>query len=348
MGNVEGAKFCGNCGELLETKRIEKRKHKKKIKWGLVIFCVVLVTGCTVGGIFLAERVKKSNEYMEKIEKAELYEASGELEKAINLYSSAIQIMPERKEAYLELSRIYNEQTDFKQAMTLLDKGIEKVEQDEDLKAYIDEVEAEQEKWSLLSEIYEKMSEADYEWLNAFFCDSEDKAKLEEYGDKFYFQDFRIVDSIENGQGMIFDSYEGIYLGSIKDGERDGEGRQFGSEFSEDRYYTVSGNWVENSVNGYCTFYDNYYYESDDGSIWKATFSGNYTMGLEDGKIKMEWWTGEDEEQYDWGYIQSTAGVRECLEETEDGKLVYVEGDDRRWMSNDLTGRGVPIKKYDE
>lgn len=342
--NDDKSTFCRNCGCEL-VKNVTESKPKKTIKY---VFFLSLIIICVIVGynIFRIETANKK--YSKYMEQAKNYKELKEYDNAIQKYQAALDVIDNREGAYIGLAEIYRDQCLFEQAYVILDQGIDKNSAPNSLDDLKDDIIIYQQEWECLNSLYNKMCAGDYEWLEDYFNNNiSDQTYLSDFGDRFYFQNNQIVDMIEDGYGMIYDSENGLYLGEIRQNQREGSGSQFGIEY-DGYYFTVEGVWSNNSANGYCIYYDSHYHDKDNGEYVAAEFKGEYVEGLENGDIEMTWWYKNADGtniKNDCGTIYANQGVRETLD-TKDDLKVYVIGDNSYWYMKDLTGCGLPVKKY--
>lgn len=173
-------------------------------------------------------------------------------------------------------------------------------------------------------------------------------------------QDNKIVESLEDGIGMIFDKKEGIYIGEIEKHKRNGKGLQFGAEstgfnsatvfdgwFIKDlSYYIVKGRWTDNTADGECSLYYKDY--RGENPSYSMNFKGTFIKGTMFGKMDMTWVDNESKKQYT-GICEVSFGRVETLYERDDGNLVFWKDKEWEWVidKEHVDKFGTPLKVYD-
>ncbi len=133
---------------------------EKKSGWGLKIGIGVIVAALAIGGVSFfamggADRIRLNqslslaNRYLEELD----------YEQAIAYFEEAIEIDPKSDEAYLGLTEAYAARGDYESAIEALEEGIEQTGSEE-LKAYLEEILAEQEAVQAADEAEEEDTEA--------------------------------------------------------------------------------------------------------------------------------------------------------------------------------------------
>ena len=85
---------------------------------------------------------KEAASWFEQYDLGMRYLLSGDYEQAIIALSTAIDIEPKRSEAYLGLAQAYMESGDYEKARQILERGIEQVDNIDDLKSYLEQIDA--------------------------------------------------------------------------------------------------------------------------------------------------------------------------------------------------------------
>lgn len=119
--NEENAKFCENCGSILETSIVSKQKPKKsKLKY--IVVLAVIVVAIAVG-VYIALSGSNEKNYTDKIAMADKYVEKKEYKKAEDAYLEAIEIDPKQEEPYIKLSEVYTVQDKHEEAVKILEKA---------------------------------------------------------------------------------------------------------------------------------------------------------------------------------------------------------------------------------
>ncbi|EEG72283.1 tetratricopeptide repeat protein [[Clostridium] hylemonae DSM 15053] len=326
--NPQGAKFCLKCGKELEQEQIQN-VYKKKTRKTLYISIITLVICITALMGFKVYSDTKN--YNAAIKRAERFYASGKYDDAVREYEKAMDILPENGKAYTGLAYLYRDLGEFSNSYNILEtaneEGIKTEQEVEELKEY-------EEKYNFLMNMSDNIYSGRYQEV----YDTLESVTADEYG-QLYMQNGKIVEKIEDGPGIIFNVADGIYVGDIMDGFRNGNGIQIG--YYNESYYYADGLWEEDMVNGECTlYYDNYGGEQAN----EMYVVGNYTNNLMDGEMEMRW-RKKGEEDYSSGTARAVAGEFKSLGKTDDDKLIYVRGDSTYWSTSasGLKDNGVPF-----
>ena len=150
-----------------------------------------------------------------------------------------------------------------------------------------------------------------------------------------YYQNGKIVDELSDGKGIILQN-NGIYVGDIKNGQRNGNGKQLGIYTEENSYTVASGSWKDNMLNGKATYYEPNIQvsSSQEEENVDFTYEGNFTDNYYDGTITATW--KSDTGTYS-GTFKADMGNIEIIRE-ENGKYIYLDdGKGYYWYFTDVT-----------
>lgn len=181
--NTDEAKFCKNCGAVLEEnveESIEESiqepdqatgKKKKKKLW--ILLTTVIILMAVVCGIFFAMKAveeKKAQDYQNYISQAEKYMEEVDYENAEDFYLKAISIDSKQKEIYVKLADIYLIQEEYDKAIEILEQAEENLGEAD---SYIEEKKKEIEERGEYVWIVEPTIEADDIYYLADYPDSD-------------------------------------------------------------------------------------------------------------------------------------------------------------------------------
>ena len=153
----------------------------------------------------------------------------------------------------------------------------------EDNSAYANKISEYETRVSFLSQARDLLGQSDYDGLRALI-DSDSGYN----GSTYYLVDGKYVDSVENGNGVIYD-VNGIYVGDIVNNQRSGNGKQLLYYTNSERYLIAEGAWQNNALNGEASVSD----FTEDNTL--ITTTGNFTDGYENGTMTVKW-----HDSYDW------------------------------------------------
>ena len=142
-------------------------------------------------------------------------------------------------------------------------------------------------------------------------------------GSTYYLVDGKYVDSVENGNGVIYDT-NGIYIGDIVNNQRSGNGKQFLHHTGSERYSVAEGAWQNNQLNGEAT--------CNRVMTDKLRFitSGNFTDGYENGTMTVKWHS-----TYDWSatYKAEMGDYVDATEESDGYHYAYASNNEMEaWL----------------
>lgn len=119
--NEEGAKFCENCGSVLdEQATLEKKSKIGKLKYVIAAIVVAIAIGI---GIYFALSGTSEKSYTDKIAMADKYVEKKDYKKAEEVYLEAIEIDPKQEDSYIKLSEVYSVQNKQEEAVAILNKA---------------------------------------------------------------------------------------------------------------------------------------------------------------------------------------------------------------------------------
>lgn len=324
--NPDGSVFCSKCGAELRTEEVvdsSKDKNRKVVYMftGLLIFCIFLMMAAKV--------FFDGSNYTIMTENAKQLRLDGNYVEAEKEYKKAVDASPDKETAYKGLANLYRDMGDFDRSYEILEKGSDMGLRMDEKKKEIEEYEN---KYNFLIGMSENIQSGSYDDVYEML----ESVTAEEYG-QLYMQNGRIVEELTDGYGIIFDG-NGVYDGDIADGMRDGHGVQVGDY--NDSYYYVDGQWEQNLANGQCTLYYNVYTGDPPSNMY---IEGNFTDNYVDGDMEMRW-KGEDDE-YDSGTAHASDGEYESLGQADDGKLIYVRGEEWYWSTtaSGMKDNGIPL-----
>lgn len=282
----EGIKFYrATLDEEYSTSRPHKVEKDRNVKWFNDCKSALQIleegTRVTVSSADIEskyEEVKNLNDYYTKIDTAQGNVDAGNLEQAEAEYKEALEIDNMRVEAYEGISNLYISQERYDEAINSIEP-VSKINlfQFKDLKEKC---------W--LSKVNKMMADSDYNGLLQYF--KNDRSLL--HTNDLYFQDGNVVESIEDGAGIILSDY-GVYAGEISNNQRSGNGKQFGTYSSDSTYSVTAGQWSNDKANGQCT----YSYVDTADSSRTETVVGNVTENLFNGESASGWYWYYDTEE---------------------------------------------------
>lgn len=322
--NEEVAQFCENCGSPLTG--------NKKNKLIYIIPCIiVIVIAIAISSIFVFSN-SDTKKYDDKLEEGQKYVEELDYEKAEDAYLEAIDIDPKQPQAYLELADVYLSEDKVEKSIEILEKGIENVneENQKDLENKLEKIKKQYSTEALIiKDLTNKMKNKNYEKILSFFK-KERKDMSEEV---YYYQNGEIVDELSLGEATIL-MENGIYVGEVKNGKRDGQGQQLGI-YTDDFSYTVAnGSWKNDMLNGEATYYEPNISVSSSKSDSEVNFmyEGNFTDNYYDGEIHATWKSKSGTYE---GTFYADMGKIALLKE-EDGKYIYLDnGQGYYWYFTD-------------
>lgn len=129
---ADDAHFCQYCGNVMQTK-------KKKVVWPWILLAVLLVAAVAAAALLIPGMLA-NNRWQEQYDLAAEYLEDGDYEDAVEAFLEAINLDPERAEAYLGAAEAYMAQGDREEAERILKKGIRKTD-DADLEDALEDLE---------------------------------------------------------------------------------------------------------------------------------------------------------------------------------------------------------------
>lgn len=117
---TDDAQFCQYCGNVMQTK-------KKKVIWPWILLAVLLVAAVAAAALLIPGMLA-NNRWQEQYDLAAEYLEDGDYEDALEAFLEAINLDPERAEAYLGAAEAYMAQGDREEAERILKKGIRKTD----------------------------------------------------------------------------------------------------------------------------------------------------------------------------------------------------------------------------
>ena len=181
-----------------------------------------------------------------------------------------------------------------------------------------------------IEKLNDYMKEDDYDKLIDFFNNN---AQL--LTETIYYQNGKIVNELSNGKATILQN-NGIYVGNIKNGQRNGEGKQMGIYTGENSYTVASGTWKNDMLNGQATYYEPNIQvsSSQEEENVDFTYEGNFTDNYYDGTITATW--KSDSGTYSGTFKANKGNIEIIREET--GKYIYLDdGKGYYWYFTDAT-----------
>lgn len=119
--NEEGAKFCENCGSVLDEQETwEKQSKNGRLKYVIAVVVVAIAIGI---GIYFALSGTSEKSYTDKIAMADKYVEKKDYKKAEEVYLEAIEIDPKQEDPYIKLSELYSVQNKKEKAKEILNKA---------------------------------------------------------------------------------------------------------------------------------------------------------------------------------------------------------------------------------
>lgn len=182
----------------------------------------------------------------------------------------------------------------------------------------------------MLQKITDDLDDGNYDQIIDFF-----KNNTGDIIETIYFQNGKTVSSLLDGQATIL-LKNGIYVGEVKNSERNGQGKQLGI-YTDDYSYTVAqGTWKNDMLNGKATYFEpNISVNSslEEGKV-DFTYEGNFTDNYYDGIISATW---QSKTGTYYGTFKADMGKIDLLRE-ENGKYVYLDnGEGYYWYFIDKT-----------
>lgn len=138
----DDSKFCGSCGAklLTDTPVSGKKKSGKAAKIIAVIAAILLLLAAGLG--IFALLGGNTDPWQEQYDLGMRYLSDGDYEEAVLAFLAAIDIDPNRPEAYKRAAKAYVKLDDYESAREILQQGIEETD-DEDLMEELEELEEE-------------------------------------------------------------------------------------------------------------------------------------------------------------------------------------------------------------
>ena len=131
-----GSRFCQYCGMAIPQK-------KKKKAWPIVLVAAILVCALAAG-LLLVPGMMTESRWQEQYDLGMRYLDDGDYEEAVLAFLTAIDIDPNRPEAYLGAAEAYVRQGDYDKAISILKKGV-RATGDEDLEEELEVLKEQQE-----------------------------------------------------------------------------------------------------------------------------------------------------------------------------------------------------------
>lgn len=268
------------------------------------------------------------------ITKAKEYMAEKNTMAAMEKYAEAIEIRPDRKEGYNGLADIYIVGCSYDKAEEVIKQGLKN---GVDLSQKQTKLENAKEKLAFMISLRDSIKTdpaAAWELLQ--------EARNKCYP-RTYLQNNKIVQNLEDGNALVYANTE-CYSGEIRREKRNGSGTQIGSyNYS---YFIATGNWENNILNGQAVlYYDRYNSEEPFSNM---IVSGNFTSGLYDGEMWMEW-KKESEGATHKGFAHAANGILSEIATDANGYKIYVKSDDGwYWRKPSLEGEKIGVPPYIE
>lgn len=321
--NAENALFCGKCGARLQDtaagSKVNKPRHiSKRMKWAIGICSIGLL--CLMAfGAYVLEGKKDTEDYSRNMSEAKQFMDGADYDHAETSYNG--------------LADIYIGECSFDKAEEVIRQGREN---GVELSAKQTKLENAREKLAFMISLRDSM-QTDPAGAWKLLQEAKDK-----YYTITYLQNNKIVKYLEDGDALVYNPKAECYTGEIQGRKRNGIGTQMG--WYHGSYYTATGNWEDNVLNGQATLYYDQY--SLSGPYINMTVTGNFTTGLYDGEMLMEW-QQENEGVTHRGVAHAVNGTLAEIETDRDGHKIYVKSDDGwRWWKTVIEDGVAGVPNY--
>lgn len=295
--------------------------------------------------------------------------AYGDSDEALMYYQDAISYYPDNRTAYWAVANIFEARGDEDTMMNVLRQGysatgdtsmetkVSLIEEERArIQAELDAIAAqeaerlalEQERAQMLEPLVDLFEQKDYDALK-------EKLRSEEYiefseeviGDTSYYCGNYNEQQKREGTGVAVYENGYYYYGEFHDDERSGHGILFRATYAESSSigsFIFEGNWENDAPNGEGSATSNYYKDRISASDFSTkTITGNYTDGLEDGKMTLEGVTkGGSKRKFEY---TASAGVAEKSSSEDSGVkgqyIIASTSDKSENLTSDGSIRGV-------
>lgn len=294
----------------------------------------------------------------------------GDSDEAVEAYQKALLYNVQNKNAYWGVANIYEGRADEDNVIVALQTGYDNT-QDENMKIKIDNIQAErariqaEEEAKAAEEAERAAAEEAHngllsELLTCFEAGNMDDVKellrTEPYvdmadeiinsEDSFYYGDKNEAGEREGtGVGVYVNGY--YYYGEYSGNVRSGKGvwiRAVYAESSAIGSYIFEGDWSTDMPNGSGTVTSNFYTDKIDSSgLAKQVITGNYTNGLEDGKMSLAG-TTKGGSSVKYSYTSAEGIAKQSSKEDSGVKGQYIiakSSDEKSNLTSDGSKRGV-------
>lgn len=136
----DDSKFCGSCGAKLMTDAPAKKKSGKTVKIIAIVAVILLLLAAGLTVFMLLGG--NSDPWQEQYDLGMRYLSDGDYEEAVLAFLAAIDIDPNRPEAYKRAAKAYVKMDNYEAAREILLQGIEETD-DEDLMEELEDLEEE-------------------------------------------------------------------------------------------------------------------------------------------------------------------------------------------------------------